>query len=67
MRFLGSLEAKLSDGDSVTVLPAVAGGAFGFAALAAISQHSAALAALSQQRVTGVTLSQQLVTSTTRG
>lgn len=27
VRFLGSLEAKLSDGDTVTVLPAVAGGA----------------------------------------
>jgi sulfur-carrier protein len=27
VRFLGSLEAKLADGDSVTVLPAVAGGA----------------------------------------
>jgi MoaD family protein len=27
VRFLGGLETKLSDGDSVTVLPAVAGGA----------------------------------------
>jgi MoaD family protein len=27
VRFLGALEAKLSDGDTVTVLPAVAGGA----------------------------------------
>ncbi|HVM27311.1 MAG TPA: MoaD/ThiS family protein [Mycobacteriales bacterium] len=27
VRFLGSLETRLSDGDSVTVLPAVAGGA----------------------------------------
>jgi MoaD family protein len=27
VRFLGSLEAKLSDGDTVTILPAVAGGA----------------------------------------
>ncbi|PZM96773.1 MAG: MoaD/ThiS family protein [Actinobacteria bacterium] len=27
VRFLGSLNAKLSDGDSVTILPAVAGGA----------------------------------------
>jgi sulfur-carrier protein len=27
VRFLGSLETSLSDGDSVTVLPAVAGGA----------------------------------------
>ncbi len=27
VRFLGSLDAKLNDGDSVTILPAVAGGA----------------------------------------
>ncbi len=27
VRFLGALETKLADGDSVTVLPAVAGGA----------------------------------------
>jgi molybdopterin synthase sulfur carrier subunit len=27
VRFLGSLDAKLSDGDNVTILPAVAGGA----------------------------------------
>lgn len=27
VRFLGALEAKLSNGDSVTILPAVAGGA----------------------------------------
>ncbi|QOC93263.1 MoaD family protein [Micromonospora craniellae] len=40
VRFLGALDAKLNDGDSVTILPAVAGGAFGFAAAAAISQHS---------------------------
>ncbi|GAA2293657.1 MoaD/ThiS family protein [Glycomyces scopariae] len=26
VRFIGGLEAKLSDGDSVTILPAVAGG-----------------------------------------
>jgi hypothetical protein len=37
VRFLGALDAKLSDGDTVTVLPAVAGGAFGFAALAALA------------------------------
>ena len=36
VRFLGSLDAKLSDGDSVTILPAVAGGAFAFAAAAAM-------------------------------
>jgi MoaD family protein len=29
VRFLGSLDAKLSDGDTVTILPAVAGGALG--------------------------------------
>jgi molybdopterin converting factor small subunit len=28
VRFIGSLEAELSDGDQVVVLPAVAGGAF---------------------------------------
>lgn len=27
VRFLGALDAKVSDGDSVTILPAVAGGA----------------------------------------
>jgi MoaD family protein len=37
VRFLGALDAKLSDGDNVTILPAVAGGAFGFAALAALA------------------------------
>ena len=31
VRFLGALDAKLNDGDSVTILPAVAGGAFAFA------------------------------------
>jgi sulfur-carrier protein len=31
-----ALEAKISDGDTVTVLPAVAGGALGFAAAAAL-------------------------------
>src|SRR5918993_207083 len=36
VRFLGALEAKVSDGDTVTILPAVAGGAFGFAAAAAM-------------------------------
>ncbi|MEV4845053.1 MoaD/ThiS family protein [Micromonospora matsumotoense] len=56
VRFLGALDAKLSDGDSVTVLPAVAGGAFGFAAAAAISQHRAATAALSQHRATAASV-----------
>ncbi len=37
VRFLGSLDAKLNDGDNVTILPAVAGGAFAFAAIAAIN------------------------------
>lgn len=36
VRFLGSLDAKLNDGDTVTILPAVAGGAFGFAAAHAL-------------------------------
>ncbi|GIG01915.1 MULTISPECIES: MoaD/ThiS family protein [Catellatospora] len=36
VRFLGSLDAKISDGDTVTILPAVAGGAFGLAAAAAV-------------------------------
>jgi len=40
VRFLGSLDAKVSDGDTVTILPAVAGGAFGFAAAAALLGRS---------------------------
>jgi sulfur-carrier protein len=36
VRFLGGLDAKLADGDTVTVLPAVAGGALGLLAAAAI-------------------------------
>jgi molybdopterin synthase sulfur carrier subunit len=35
VRFLGSLDAKVSDGDTVTILPAVAGGASDHAADAA--------------------------------
>ncbi len=42
VRFLGSLDAKLNDGDNVTILPAVAGGAFGFAAAAALLGRSSA-------------------------
>src|SRR5690348_18415333 len=38
VRFLGALDAKLNDGDSVTILPAVAGGAFAFAAAHALSR-----------------------------
>ena len=37
VRFLGALDAKLNDGDTVTILPAVAGGAFAFAAVAALA------------------------------
>lgn len=44
VRFLGALDAKLADGDTVTILPAVAGGAVGAAAAAAIIQHGAAAA-----------------------
>ena len=36
VRFLGALDAKLNDGDNVTILPAVAGGAFAFAAAHAL-------------------------------
>ena len=32
VRFLGGLDTKVRDGDTVTILPAVAGGAFAFAA-----------------------------------
>jgi sulfur-carrier protein len=39
VRFLGSLDAKLSDGDTVTILPAVAGGAFGLVAALALRAH----------------------------
>src|ERR671930_1653374 len=39
VRFLGALDAKVAEGDTVTILPAVAGGAFGFAAAAAISKQ----------------------------
>jgi len=41
VRFLGALDAKVNNGDTVTILPAVAGGAFGFAAAAALRQHRA--------------------------
>ncbi|SCG36546.1 MoaD family protein [Micromonospora zamorensis] len=59
VRFLGALDAKLSDGDSVTILPAVAGGAFGFAAAAAISSHSAAAAAISSHGAAAAAISQR--------
>jgi molybdopterin synthase sulfur carrier subunit len=47
VRFLGALDAKVSDGDTVTVLPAVAGGALAVAAVAALGGPfgSAAVAA----------------------
>jgi molybdopterin synthase sulfur carrier subunit len=51
VRFLGALDTKLSDGDTVTILPAVAGGAFGFAAAAAILGHRPARAASDEQRL----------------
>jgi MoaD family protein len=51
VRFLGALDTKLSDGDTVTILPAVAGGAFGFAAAAAIVEHRAAQAASGKHRL----------------
>jgi sulfur-carrier protein len=46
VRFVGGLDAKLNDGDNVTILPAVAGGAFAFAAAAAMRGHGAAAAAM---------------------
>ncbi len=36
VRFQGGLDAKLNNGDSVTILPAVAGGALAFAAAHAL-------------------------------
>lgn len=39
VRFLGALDAKVKDGDTVTILPAVAGGAFAFAAAAALADR----------------------------
>src|SRR5947199_10772739 len=39
VRFLGALDAKLSDGDAVTILPSVAGGALAFAAASALVAH----------------------------
>src|SRR2546427_3686641 len=36
VRFLGALDTKVSEGDTVTILPAVAGGAFAFAAARAL-------------------------------
>ncbi len=41
VRFLGALDAKVKDGDTVTILPAVAGGAFAFAAAAALGSSGA--------------------------
>ncbi|GIH12883.1 MoaD family protein [Rugosimonospora africana] len=39
VRFLGALDAKLNDGDTVTILPAVAGGALAFAAVEALADN----------------------------
>ncbi|MGH3646473.1 MAG: MoaD family protein [Micromonosporaceae bacterium] len=50
VRFTGALDTKLTDGDEVTILPAVAGGALGFAAAAALGLQGAAAAALAGQR-----------------
>lgn len=36
VRFIGSLDAKVADGDTVTILPAVAGGALGLISAAAL-------------------------------
>jgi molybdopterin synthase sulfur carrier subunit len=36
VRFLGALDAKLADSDTVTILPAVAGGALGMVTAAAV-------------------------------
>src|SRR5215216_6441124 len=43
VRFLGSLEAKIGDGDTVTILPAVAGGALGLVVAAAVLGNSMAM------------------------
>ncbi len=37
VRFIGALDAKLNDGDTVTILPAVAGGALGLVVAAAVA------------------------------
>src|ERR1700704_3366501 len=37
VRFLGALDTKLGDGDTVTILPAVAGGALGLVVAAAMA------------------------------
>jgi MoaD family protein len=42
VRFLGALDAKLNDGDTVTVLPAVAGGASDGSAADAAGIHGTA-------------------------
>jgi molybdopterin synthase sulfur carrier subunit len=45
VRFLGALDTKLADGDTVTILPAVAGGALGSVVAAAISAAKARISA----------------------
>jgi sulfur-carrier protein len=39
VRFLGALDTKLGDGDTVTILPAVAGGALGLVVAAAVAAN----------------------------
>jgi molybdopterin synthase sulfur carrier subunit len=39
VRFLGALDTKLGDGDTVTILPAVAGGALGLVVAAAMAAN----------------------------
>ena len=53
VRFQGSLDAKLKDGDSVTILPAVAGGALGFAAAAALLGRPSGRPATAPKRTEG--------------
>jgi molybdopterin synthase sulfur carrier subunit len=50
VRFLGALDAKLNDGDTVTILPAVAGGALGLLAAAALLGRPLSDAGLASQR-----------------
>jgi MoaD family protein len=50
VRFLGALDAKVNDGDTVTILPAVAGGALGLLAAAALLGRPLADAHLASHR-----------------
>ena len=53
VRFLGALDAKLNDGDSITILPAVAGGALGFVAAAALLGRPSNRPATAPERTKG--------------